>query len=177
MSLILSMYSLSQIHLAYCLLTYAEIVKFHNPSLALMNLHNGSDKINNNRTAKATSAIPIAGILVAAALLLGLLSVIGGETAIAQQNMTGTNATAANATAANATAANATAANATAANATAANATGATTGNQTAAGNQTGTSATTGGNNTAGTAGGGGTTAGGLTAGQGEGSGGGAASY
>jgi hypothetical protein len=115
------MYSLSQIHLSYCLLTYAEIVKFHNPSLALMNLHNGSDKINNNRTAKAISAIPIAGILVAAALLLGLLSVIGGETAIAQQNMTGTNATAANATAANATAANATAANATAANATAAN--------------------------------------------------------
>jgi hypothetical protein len=178
MSLILSMYSLPQIHLAYCLLTYAEIVKFHKPSLALMNLHNGSDKINNNRTAKATSAIPIAGILVAAALLLGLLSVIGGETAIAQQNMTGTNATAANATAANATAANATAANATAANATAANATGATTGNQTAAGNQTGTAATTGGNNTAGTAGGGGgTTAGGLTAGQGESSGGGAASY
>src|SRR5215218_5034180 len=177
MSLILSMYSLPQIHLAYCLLTYAEIVKFHKPSLALMNLHNGSDKINNNRTAKATSAIPIAGILVAAALLLGLLSVIGGETAIAQQNMTGTNATAANATAANATAANATAANATAANATAANATAATTGNQTAAGNQTGTAATTGGNNTAGTAGGEGTTAGGLTAGQGEGSGGGAASY
>jgi hypothetical protein len=173
MSLILPMYSLSQIHLSYCLLTYAEIVKFHNPSLALMNLHNGSDKINNNRTAKAISAIPIAGILVAAALLLGLLSVIGGETAIAQQNMTGTNATAANATAANATAANATAANATAANAT-----GATTGNQTAAGNQTGTAATTGGNNTAGTAGGGGgTTAGGLTAGQGESSGGGAASY
>jgi uncharacterized membrane protein YgcG len=168
MSLILSMYSLPQIHLAYCLLTYAEIVKFHKPSLALMNLHNGSDKINNNRTAKATSAIPIVGILVAAALLLGLLSVIGGETAIAQQNMTGTNATAANATAANATAANA----------TAANATGATTGNQTAAGNQTGTAATTGGNNTAGTAGGGGgTTAGGLTAGQGESSGGGAASY
>ena len=157
MSLILPMYSLSQIHLSYCLLTYAEIVKFHKPSLALMNLHNGSDKINNNRTAKATSAIPIVGILVAAALLLGLLSVIGGETAIAQQNMTGTNATAANATAANAT--------------------GATTGNQTAAGNQTGTAATTGGNNTAGTAGGGGTTAGGLTAGQGEGSGGGAASY
>jgi hypothetical protein len=157
MSLILSMYSLPQIHLAYCLLTYAEIVKFHKPSLALMNLHNGSDKINNNRTAKATSAIPIVGILVAAALLLGLLSVIGGETAIAQQNMTGTNATAANATAANAT--------------------GATTGNQTAAGNQTSTAATTGGNNTAGTAGDGGTTAGGLTAGQGEGSGGGAASY
>src|SRR5215211_1535093 len=161
MSLILPTYSLSQIHLAYCLLTYAEIVKFHNPSLALMNLHNGSDKINNNRTAEATSAIPIAGILVAAALLLGLLSVIGGETAIAQQNMTGTNATAANATAANATAANATAANATAANATAANATAA---NATAA-NATAANATAA-NATAGTAGGGGTTAGGLTAGQ-----------
>jgi hypothetical protein len=132
MSLILSMYSLPQIHLAYCLLTYAEIVKFHKPSLALMNLHNGSDKINNNRTAKATSAIPIAGILVAAALLLGLLSVIGGETAIAQQNMTGTNATAANATAANATAANATAANATAANAGTAGGGGTTAGGLTA---------------------------------------------
>jgi hypothetical protein len=159
MSLILSKHSFSQIHLSYCLLTYVEIVKFHNPSFALMNLDNGSDNINNNRTAKATFAIPIAGILVAAALLLGLLSVIGSETAIAQQNVTGTNATAANATAANATAANATAANATAANAT-----GTTTGNQTAAGNQTGTAATTGGNNT-----------GGTTAGQGEGSGGGAA--
>jgi hypothetical protein len=154
MSLILSKHSFSQIHLSYCLLTYVEIVKFHNPSFALMNLDNGSDNINNNRTAKATFAIPIAGILVAAALLLGLLSVIGSETAIAQQNVTGTNATAANATAANATAANA----------TAANATGTTTGNQTAAGNQTGTAATTGGNNT-----------GGTTAGQGEGSGGGAA--
>ena len=140
------MYSSSQIHLAYCLLTYAEIVKFHNPSLALMNLHNGSDKINNNRTAKATSAIPIAGILVAAALLLGLLSVIGSETAIAQQNVTGTNATAANATAANATAANATGA---------------------ATGNQTGTSAATGGNNTAGTTGGGGGTTGGAEGGGG----------
>ena len=125
MSLILSTYSLSQIHLAYCLLTFVEIVKFHSPSFALMNLQNASNKINSNRTAKATSAIPIAGILAAAALLLGLLSVIGSETAIAQQNMTGTNATsAANATAMNATAMNATAMNATAMNATsAANAT------------------------------------------------------
>src|SRR5215217_2786598 len=103
-----------------------------------MNLHTGSDKIDNNRTAKATSAIPIAGILVAAALLLGLLSVIGSETAIAQQNVTATNATtAANATATNATtAANATATNATtAANATATNAT--------TAANATATNATT----------------------------------
>ena len=98
MSLILSKYSSSQIHLAYCLLTYVEIVKFHKPSVALMNLHNGSDKSNSYKTAKATAAIPIAGILVAAALLSGLLSIFGSETAIAQQNMTGTNATGMNAT-------------------------------------------------------------------------------
>jgi len=63
-----------------------------------MNLHNGSDKSNSYKTAKATAAIPIAGILVAAALLSGLLSIFGSETAIAQQNMTGTNATGMNAT-------------------------------------------------------------------------------
>ena len=49
-----------------------------------MNIHNGPDKNNNNSTAKATAAIPIAGILAAAALLLGLLSVIGSEMVIAQ---------------------------------------------------------------------------------------------
>jgi hypothetical protein len=86
-----------------------------------MNLRNGPDKSNSNRTAKAISAISIAGILIAVAFLSGLLSVIGSETAIAQQNLTATNAT------------------------------GTTIGNQTAAGNQTGTAATTGGNNTAGT--------------------------
>jgi hypothetical protein len=91
-----------------------------------MNLRNGPDKSNSNRTAKAISAISIAGILIAVAFLSGLLSVIGSETAIAQQNLTATNATATNAT-------------------------GTTIGNQTAAGNQTGTAATTGGNNTAGT--------------------------
>jgi hypothetical protein len=96
-----------------------------------MNLRNGPDKSNSNRTAKAISAISIAGILIAVAFLSGLLSVIGSETAIAQQNLTATNATATNATATNAT--------------------GTTIGNQTAAGNQTGTAATTGGNNTAGT--------------------------
>ena len=98
-----------------------------------MNPQNGPDKSNNERISNARAAIPVAGILVAAALLSGLLSVIGSETAIAQQNMTGTNATAAgNATAMNATAAgNATAMNATAAgNATAMNATAA--GNATA---------------------------------------------
>jgi hypothetical protein len=85
------------------------MVKFHIHSFALMNLGNGPpDKSNNNRTAKVIAAIPVAGILVAAALLSGLLSITGSETVIAQQNMTGTNATAANATAANATSANAT---------------------------------------------------------------------
>jgi hypothetical protein len=89
-----------------------------------MNLHNGSDKSNSNKTAKATAAIPIAGILVAAALLSGLLSIFGSESAIAQQNMTGTNATGMNATGMNATGMNATGMNATGMNATGMNATG-----------------------------------------------------
>jgi flagellar basal body-associated protein FliL len=102
-----------------------------------MNPDNRRDKRSNiNRTAKTIAAIPIAGIFVAAAALMsGLLFVIGSETATAQQEQ---NATAANATAANATAANAT-------------------GNQTATGsNQTGAAATatSGGNNNAGTTGG-----------------------
>jgi hypothetical protein len=130
--------------LAYYLLSCVEIVKFHVPSFASMNLRNGPlDKSNNNRTAKAIAAIPIAGILVAAAFMSGLLSVIGSETAIAQQNVTGTNATATNATATNATATNA----------TATNATGTTTENQTATGSQTGTATNAGGNNNAGTTG------------------------
>jgi hypothetical protein len=130
--------------LAYYLLSCVEIVKFHVPSSASMNLRNGPlDKSNNNRTAKAIAAIPIAGILVAAAFMSGLLSVIGSETAIAQQNVTGTNATATNATATNATATNA----------TATNATGTTTENQTATGSQTGTATNAGGNNNAGTTG------------------------
>jgi hypothetical protein len=145
--------------LAYYLLSCVEIVKFHVPSFASMNPRNGPlDKSNNNRTAKAIAAIPIAGILVAAAFMSGLLSVIGSETAIAQQNVTGTNATATNATATNATATNATATNATATNATATNATatnatGTTTENQTATGSQTGTATNAGGNNNAGTTG------------------------
>jgi hypothetical protein len=115
--------------LAYYLLSCVEIVKFHVPSFASMNPRNGPlDKSNNNRTAKAIAAIPIAGILVAAAFMSGLLSVIGSETAIAQQNVTGTNATATNAT-------------------------GTTTENQTATGSQTGTATNAGGNNNAGTTG------------------------
>ncbi len=91
-----------------------------------MNLHNRPDKSNNNNiTTKAIAAIPIAGISVAAVLLLGLLSLIGSGTAIAQQqNMTGTNVTSMNATAGNVTSMNATAGNATAGNATAGNVTG-----------------------------------------------------
>ena len=98
-----------------------------------MNIRNRPDKNNNNRLGKAKAAIPIAGIVVAAALMSGLLFPIGSEIAIAQQNMTGTDATAANATAANATAANATGA---------------------IAGNQTNTPPMPGGNNTEGTTGG-----------------------
>jgi membrane protein involved in colicin uptake len=130
-----------------------ERVKFHSLSFALMNIRIGPDKSNNNRLGEAKSAIPIAGIVAAVALMSGLLSPMGSEIAIAQENMTGTNATAANATAANATAANATAANATAANATAANATAA---NATGAlaGNQTNNLPLPGGNNTEGTTGG-----------------------
>ena len=98
-----SRYRLQQIHLAHCLSTYVEIVKFHTLSFALMNPHNGPDNTNNTRTTKVIAAIPVAGILAAAALLSGLLSIIGSETAMAQQNMTSTNATGMNATGMNAT--------------------------------------------------------------------------
>src|SRR5215203_2892280 len=126
-------YNLSHIDIAYCLLSCVEIVKCHDSLFALLNLCNGPDKSSNNRKSKAKVGIP-AAILVASALMSGLLSVIGSETALAQQqNMTGTNATAMNATAMNATAMNATAMNATAMNATAMNAT---------AMNATGTNAT-----------------------------------
>jgi hypothetical protein len=121
-----------------------ETVKFHFFSFELMKIRirNGSDNANNNSAVKAKAAMPIAGILAAAALMAGLLSLIGGETAIAQENMTAATdqmTTAGNATmagAANATnatmagAANATnatmagAANATEGAAGAANATG-----------------------------------------------------
>ena len=63
-----------------------------------MNIRNVPDKSNNNRLGKAKAAIPIAGIVAAAALMSGLLFPFGSEIAVAQQNMTATNATATNAT-------------------------------------------------------------------------------
>jgi hypothetical protein len=62
---------------------------FHIMPMTLMNRDNGIDE-SNNRT-KAIAAIPMAGIIVAAALLSGLLSLISSyqQPAIAQQNMTG----------------------------------------------------------------------------------------
>ncbi|MDQ4101806.1 MAG: hypothetical protein M3115_06430 [Thermoproteota archaeon] len=79
-----------------------------------MNIYNGSDNATNNtRTTKVIAAIPIAGVLVGAAILSGLLSLVSSETAIAQQNMTGMNATGMNATGMNATGMNATGMNAT----------------------------------------------------------------
>lgn len=55
-----------------------------------MNPDNRRDKrSNNNRTAKAIAAMPIAGIVVAASLLSGLSLVGSYYPALAQQNMTG----------------------------------------------------------------------------------------
>jgi hypothetical protein len=55
-----------------------------------MNPNNRRDKNsnNNNRTAKAITAMPMVGILVAALLLLGLSLVMGYHPALAQRNMT-----------------------------------------------------------------------------------------
>src|SRR5215218_6404197 len=55
-----------------------------------MNPDNRKDKSKNNRTAKAIDAMPIAGIVVAALLVLPGLSIVGGNyhSALAQQNMT-----------------------------------------------------------------------------------------
>jgi hypothetical protein len=48
------------------------------------------DESNNNRTSQAVAAMPIAGIVVAASLLLSGLSVAGSyHSVLAQQNMTG----------------------------------------------------------------------------------------
>jgi hypothetical protein len=62
-----------------------------------MNPHSGMDgndnnDNNNNRRTKAIAAIPMAAIIVAAALLSGLISFTGSsyEPAMAQQNLTGT---------------------------------------------------------------------------------------
>jgi hypothetical protein len=61
-----------------------------------MNPYSRKDKSKNNRTAKAIDAMPIAGIVVAALLVLPGLSIVGNyHSALAQQNMTegGGNAT------------------------------------------------------------------------------------
>jgi hypothetical protein len=66
-----------------------ELVKFHTSSFSLMNPHDGSDKSNNEGSSKATAAMRIAGIVVAASLLLSGLSVIGNyNSVLAQQNIT-----------------------------------------------------------------------------------------
>jgi hypothetical protein len=55
-----------------------------------MNPDSRKDKSKNNRTAKAIDAMPIAGIVVAALLVLPGLSIVGSyHSALAQQNMTG----------------------------------------------------------------------------------------
>jgi hypothetical protein len=56
-----------------------------------MNPDSRKDKSKNNRTAKAIDAMPIAGIVVAALLVLPGLTIVGGSynSASAQQNMTG----------------------------------------------------------------------------------------
>jgi hypothetical protein len=55
----------------------------------LMNLHSGMND-NNNRRTKATAAIPMAGAIVTAALLLsGLSLIVSFPQATAQENMTG----------------------------------------------------------------------------------------
>jgi hypothetical protein len=58
--------------------------------VTLMNPDSRKDKSKNNRTAKAIDAMPIAGIVVAALLVLPGLSIVGGSyhSALAQQNMT-----------------------------------------------------------------------------------------
>jgi hypothetical protein len=62
-----------------------------------MNADNRRDK--NNRTAKAITAMPVAGIVIAASLLLSGLSLVSSyHSALAQQNMTGGGGNATNAT-------------------------------------------------------------------------------
>jgi hypothetical protein len=76
----------------------SEIVKFYFIAFEPMKSHSGIDD-NSSRKTKATAAIPVAGgIIVAAVLLLGLLTLISSsyqQPAMAQlQNITGTNGTA-----------------------------------------------------------------------------------
>jgi hypothetical protein len=65
--------------------------------VTLMNADNRRDK--NNRTAKAITSMPLAGIVIAASLLLSGLSLVSSyHSALAQQNMTGGGGNATNAT-------------------------------------------------------------------------------
>src|SRR5215212_2083107 len=80
------------------LLLMSEIVKFYFIAFEPMKSHSGIDDDNSSRKTKATAAIPMAGgIIVAAALLLGLLTPINNsyhQPAMAQlQNFTGMNST------------------------------------------------------------------------------------
>jgi hypothetical protein len=84
-------------HLSVCYDVF-EIIKFYNVTLWLMNPHDdgiGHNKNNHNSRTKAIAAIPMAGIVVAAALLSGLsfLNSYYYQPAIAQQNMTDTTTT------------------------------------------------------------------------------------
>lgn len=67
---------------------YTEIVKFYIVHIGLMNPHSGTNDDNNNniRKTKAIAAIPMAGIIVTAALVSGLVSFMGNsyQPAIAQ---------------------------------------------------------------------------------------------
>jgi hypothetical protein len=99
----------------------------------LMNSHSGTNDNNKKDGTKATAAIPMAGAIVTAALLLSGLSLISSyQPVLAQQNMTGANQTAGgNVTGGNVTGGNVTGGNVTGGNVTGGNVTG---GNQTAAG-------------------------------------------
>jgi hypothetical protein len=104
----------------------------------LMNPHDGMNDNSKKDGTKATAAIPMAGAIVTAALLLSGLSLISSyQPVLAQQNMTGANQTAGgNVTGGNVTGGNVTGGNVTGGNVTGGNVTGGnvTGGNQTAAG-------------------------------------------
>jgi hypothetical protein len=109
----------------------------------LMNSHDGMNDNSKKDGTKATAAIPMAGAIVTAALLLSGLSVISSyQPVLAQQNMTGANQTAGgNVTGGNVTGGNVTGGNVTGGNVTGGNVTGGnvTGGNQTAGGTDGGT--------------------------------------
>ena len=73
-------------HLLEFAIIYTEIVKFYIVRIELMNPHSGTNDNNNIRKTKAIAAIPMAGIIVTAALVSGLVSFMGNsyQSAIAQ---------------------------------------------------------------------------------------------